>query len=145
MLLFFCLGIIARQQAVAPDGGFYRLLAIGFFVSSMLQLYNLNVFLNHVLSLNVPLMTGPPLSWLATLLPYLALAWKALNEGVVEKREVGMHLLLCFLLYLLVYPDLEYRFRIDYLYFLFSSAVAWSCYLLMARLTHQADRETSHG
>jgi ABC-type polysaccharide/polyol phosphate export permease len=46
-------------------------------------------------------------------------------------KAVWQPLLLLALLYLLVSPDLDLRFRLEYLYFLFSGAVAWSCYRLM--------------
>ncbi len=145
MLLFFCLGILSRQLAARGGGSIHVFLGFAFFTTSLLQLYNLNVFLNHVFSIDVPAMIAPPMSWLVTLLPYLVLAWKTLAEGLAQRREVGMHLLLFFLLYLLVFPDLEYRFRVDYLYFLFSGAVAWSCYLLISRLVRRSGGMEAHG
>ena len=134
MLMFFCLGILCMQQAECERRGFYGAMAALFFLTSALQLYNLNRFLNDVFSVQVPLLTGPLMSWLVTVIPYLALSLRGLQDGVIERRQVLVHLLLFFLLTLLLYADLEYRFRLEYHYFLFSSGVAWSAYLVMRAL-----------
>lgn len=144
MLMFFCLGILARQHAVAGGGPYFTVLAWVFYITSILQLYNLNVFLNHVFTVNFPYLTGPPLSWMATLVGFGLLALRTTRAGRVTWRNVGMQLLLLALLCLLVYPDLKYPFRLEYHYFLFSSAVAWSCYQLLATLVPKPQKESHH-
>ena len=130
LLLFFCLGIIAQQRAARSR--FWFLQAVLFYIASILQMYNLNVFLNHLTGVSFMVFTGPPATWMATLVPFLTLGFYAVKTGVRTWKQMAMCLILFGLVYLLVYPDLEFRYRIEILYFLFSSCVSYTCYQLMA-------------
>ena len=149
MLMFFCLGIMAAINVQKGESRwFWRILAILFIAASMSQLYNGYVLIENVFNpdpLHSPyfvnlfgfevrvgrILAEPPVSWCLTLLPFLYLGIRKYREGKVEASSIWQPLMLLALLYLLVFPDLDLRFRLEYLYFLFSGAVAWSCYRLM--------------
>ncbi len=134
MLMFFCLGILLRQLAAQGHRGIYNWMAFLFFLTSILQLYNLAEFVEKLFSVNVPWLDQPPASWLTTLVPYLVLAGWSMKQGVVTRRQVGMHLLLIFLCLLLLEPAIENLTLLEHLYALFASVVAWSCYLVIRPL-----------
>ncbi|MGI9316422.1 MAG: hypothetical protein ACR2QW_03725, partial [bacterium] len=132
LLLFFCLGIIARLRSQRTDhAGFWKFQATLFFVVSISQMYNLNTFLNHLTGMDTSALTGPPLSWIVTTIPLGTLFLYERNAGRMRFKRAVILATLLFLLYLIVYPDLEFQYRIEYLYFLFSSAVAYSCYQVL--------------
>lgn len=133
MLLFFCLSIVAMQRGRSGgQNGFWKILAVLLLAASILQMYNLNTFINNLTGLKVMLMTGPPLSWVMTAIPLAVLCFYQFRAGRIQIKRMITLAVLLFLVYLLVFPDLEFRYRIEYLYFLFSSAVAYSCYQVMS-------------
>ncbi len=139
ILLFFCLGIIARLRAQQiKERHFWNFIGLSFFIASLSQMYNLNTFLNHIMDIEVGVMTGPPLSWVVTTIPLALLCIHEIRTGRLPLKRAAIFAALLFFIYLLVYPDLEFRYRIEYLYFLFSSAVAYSCYQVI-RLKNKHD------
>ncbi|MEJ2176430.1 MAG: hypothetical protein P8Y12_00425 [Gammaproteobacteria bacterium] len=133
MLLFFCLSIVAMQKARKDkQSGYWKVLAVLFMAASILQMYNLNTLFNNLTGLKTTLVTGPPLSWAVTAIPLGVLCFYELRAGRIQVKRIITLAVSLFLIYLLVFPDLEFRYRIEYLYFLFSSAVAYSCYQVMS-------------
>ena len=92
-------------------------------------MYNLYTWFNNLLGVSVNWFTVSPLSWLATMMPLGILMLPAQIRSAQSVGRAAGLLLPLLLIYILVHPDLEYRYRIDYLYFLFSSGVAYCCYL----------------
>ena len=132
VLMFFCFGVIALQRSrLEAQSGFWRFLAFLFFAASLSQMYNLNKFLNQLTGRDITLMTGPPVSWLITVLPLGVICLYEFRRGRLTAKKLLVFALLLSSIYLLMYPDLEFRYRIEYLYFIFSSAVAYSCYLAL--------------
>ena len=132
ILVFFCLGIIALQRSKSDSQSrFWKIMAFLFFTASLLQMYNLNTFLNQLTGEDNMLMTGPPLSWLITALPLGVICLYEFRRRRLTAKKLAVFALLLLSFYLLIYPDLEFRYRIEYLYFVFSSAVAYSCYQVL--------------
>lgn len=138
MLLFFCLGIIAclRVGPARRSGkqtGFWVLLAVLFFTASILQMYNLFILFSRVTGISIGPLDGPPITWLITVVPLLWMIGFGIRNRLLSRGGYMRPLLLLLGIFLLVYPDLEHHYRIECLYFIFSSAVAYSCYQLMGR------------
>lgn len=132
MLLYFCFGIIALQRSrLEAQTGLWKSIALLFFIASLLQMYNLNVFLNQLSGAETTLLTGPPLSWVITVLPLGVLCFYELRRRRLTVKKLIVFALLLFSIYLLAYPDLKFEYRIEHLYFVFSSAVAYSCYQVL--------------
>ena len=129
MCLFFCLGILARQKTgLGEDVGFWRLMSVMFFVTSITQMYNFNIFINNLLLIDIPLLVRAPFSWMITLVPFVAISLWAWRKGLISTGKILLYLLLFFLAGLLVVSEMRLRFRVEYLYLAFSSMVAFSCY-----------------
>ncbi|MBX2867738.1 MAG: hypothetical protein KTR18_03650 [Acidiferrobacterales bacterium] len=133
--LFFCLGILARLEARNGEYAlFWKIQAVLFFLTSMNQMYNLNIFLNNLLLTEIQVFVRAPFSWVITLVPFLTLSWFALRNNSMKKMEVIQYLLVFFLFGLIVVSEMRLRFRVEYLYLAFSSIVAYSCYQLQQRM-----------
>lgn len=135
MLMFFSLGIMAQLRVSdSIVAGYWRWMALILIATSAMQMYNLNTLVNQVVGVPANIMTGPPLSWMATMIPLILLAWQGLRSNALGLRDIIHPLTVLLLAYLLLYPDLQFSHRIEYHYFAFSSVVAYSCYQLMARI-----------
>ena len=143
VLLLFCLSILSLQvrqhSQHSNDKKFWLAQALIFLLASLLQMYNLNIFLNHLFghptAIAANIFTRAPISWMTAVIPFLTLGWYALRRKVTTKKSLVIYLLVLFFFLLLVFPELRQRYRIEYLYLMFSSIVAYSCYCLMLRLT----------
>ena len=152
MLMFFALGLIAMQRSVSGQHqGFWKLLCIVFIITSMTQLYNAYVLLENLINpdpIHSPIFVNvfgydvrlgrifaePPVSWMIGLTGVLILWYHGWRKGEFSIKQLVMPMLVLLILYALVHPDLDLRFRLEYLSFLFSGFVAWIGYRLMVEL-----------
>ena len=127
ILLFFCLAIICWKFRFTMAGGRFWWWAGWLFVlTSLLQVYNLNHMINLATGKPINLLTGPPLSWMITMSGLMLLLLYAWRNGMVSIAESCRLLLPLLLIALIAFPDLDLRFRDEFLYFIFSSATAYT-------------------
>jgi len=137
--LFFCLGILSRQEATVSDRPiFWKVQAVLFFATSLMQMYNLNIFLNNLFLVDISIFVRAPFSWMITVLPFLTLSWMAIRQQRAGKAEVLKYLFAFFLFALIVVSEMRLRFRVEYLYLAFSSLLAYSCYEMQRRLSDKS-------
>ena len=133
--LFFCLGILARQEALQGHAtSFWRIQAVLFFAASIMQMYNFNTYINNLFLIDIPLFVRAPFSWMIAVVPYLLLALVARAKGRIEYKEILKYLFAFFLFALVVVSEMRLRFRVEYLFLAFSSTVAYSCFQLMLKM-----------
>jgi len=106
--LFFCLGILARQEALQGHAiGFWRLQSVVFFAASLMQMYNFNTYINNLFLVDIPLFVRAPFSWMIAVVPYLSLALVARAKGRIEFKEILKYLVAFFLFALVVVSEMR--------------------------------------
>ena len=138
ILMFMILGLncIAyhfSEQNHANKSPTWLLLGVVYIFSSILQVYNFNEFINQLFQIERQWMLIPPESWMATLIPWLLTVIVVCTPATkIWKRAVG-HLLIILFVFALLSPEMENIYFADYLYFIFSSIIAFSCFFFIAQ------------
>ena len=134
ILLFLSMGLYCLNKNLSEPSKGWRGLGWVFVITSVLQVYNFNEFVNKLFQIEWEWLLQPPASWLVTLVPWLWLVVKSIRAGRSALKQVLGQLLLLVLVIAMMSPDFEFLYRIDFLYFAFSSCVAYCCFLMLKRI-----------
>ena len=136
VLLFMCLGlfclnqtkiespITGRNQKIIP----WKLTGYVLIATSIIQLYNLNEFVNGILQTDWNKLNEAPTSWFMTLIPWVVTVWIYSPGGKKGTLKIIGHLGILVVIAAFLSPGTKNLQIIDCYYFLFSSCVAYSCY-----------------
>ncbi len=132
ILMFMSLGLFCiNRSKVESENTCWLILGVVFIFTSMLQIYNFNLFLNQLFGWEIDWLLSPPDSWLITLVPWVVICGYSLKQNCFQPGRYLTHLALMLLVLVLMTPDFKFPYRIDYLYFGYSSFIAYSCYYVM--------------
>ena len=143
VLLFICLGLFCLNQSLKKTDRFWQILGYLFISTSIIQLYNLNEFINALINIsgqsNWDVLQNPPTSWSMILIIWVATVIFCKTRSNITLRTIAAHLGVLIILMALLIPGAENLQLADGYYFLFSSCVGYSCYqfLFEANLTNE--------
>jgi hypothetical protein len=139
VLLFISLGLFCLNQAKNKGSMrgrnkkiiHWKLPGYLLIATSIIQLYNLNEFINGIFQSDWITLTEPPTSWFMTLIPWIITVWIFSPGGKKGILKTLGHLGILIVAAAFLSPGTKNLQIVDCYYFLFSSCVAYSCYIFI--------------
>ena len=126
--VFFITAIMCfyrAEECASPRRAVF--LGLVMLLTSLAQTHNFNVVFNDVFTLDITWFTGPPGSWLLTLIPLIALAAVLWRNGAAPRVRILAGVLILAVVGGLVYPA-EFP---PMSYYAFSGTVSYLCFMLV--------------